>query len=127
MAVPHYMASGMGGIRTAGDLVARGMAVPHYMASGMGGIRTAGDLVARVEYDKNLKVDKAKEYVAKKLGLDSLEIADEYIMRELREELKIGTVTAVPGVPRGIAAKMNIEKLLDIKINSCEKFRGMLN
>ena len=67
------------------------MAVPHYMASGMGGIRTAGDLVARVEYDKNLKVDKAKEYVAKKLGLDSLEIADEYIMRELREELKIGT------------------------------------
>ena len=39
-------------------------------------------------------------------------------MRELREELKIGTVTAVPGVPRGIAAKMNIEKLLDIKINS---------
>ena len=100
------------------------MAVPHYMASGMGGIRTAGDLVARVEYDKNLKVDKAKEYVAKKLGLDSLEIADEYIMRELREELKIGTVTAVPGVPRGIAAKMNIEKLLDIKINSCEKFRA---
>ena len=98
------------------------MAVPHYMASGMGGIRTAGDLVAR-----NLKVDKAKEYVAKKLGLDSLEIADEYIMRELREELKIGTVTAVPGVPRGIAAKMNIEKLLDIKINSCEKFREMLN
>ena len=71
--------------------------------------------------------DKAKEYVAKKLGISTLEIADECIMRELREELKIGTVTAVPGVPRGIAAKMNIEKLLDIKINSCEKFRGMLN
>ena len=94
------------------------MAVPHYMASGMGGIRTAGDLVARMEYDSNMKIDKAKEYVAKKLGIDSLEIADECIMRELREELKIGTVTAVPGVPRGIAAKMNIEKLLDIKINS---------
>jgi len=29
----------------------------------------------------------------------------------------------VPGAPRGIAAKMNIENLLDIKINSCEKFR----
>ena len=83
------------------------MAVPHYMASGMGGIRTAGDLVARMEYDSNMKIDKAKEYVAKKLGIDSLEIADECIMRELREELKIGTVTAVPGVPRGIAAKRN--------------------
>ena len=91
------------------------MAVPHYMASGMGGI---GDLVARMEYNSNMKVDKAKEYVAKKLGISTLEIADECIMRELREELKIGTVTAVPGVPRGIAAKMNIEKLLDIKINS---------
>ena len=76
--------------------MAVGMAVPHYMASGMGGIRTAGDLVARMEYDSNMKIDKAKEYVAKKLGIDSLEIADECIMRELREELKIGTVTAVP-------------------------------
>jgi dimethylamine--corrinoid protein Co-methyltransferase len=44
-------------------------------------------------------------------------------MRDLREELGIGIVTGVPGAPRGIAAKMNIENLLDIKINSCEKFR----
>ena len=47
-------------------------------------------------------------------------------MRDLREELKIGVVTGLPGAPRGIAAKMNIEKLLDIKINSCEKFRQSL-
>ena len=99
----------------------------HMLASGMGGIRTAGDLVARMEYAKNMKVDKAKEYVAKKLGLSTLDIADEHVMRDLREELKIGVVTGLPGAPRGIAAKMNIEKLLDIKINSCEKFRGMLN
>ena len=102
------------------------MAIPHFVASGMGGIRTAGDLVARMEFSKQMKVNDAKAYVAKKLGLDTLEIGDEVIMRELREELGIGTVTAVPGVPRGIAAKMNIEKLLGIKINSCEKFRGML-
>lgn len=102
------------------------MAVPHFVASGMGGIRTAGDLVARMEYSQNMKVDKAKEYVAKKLGLTAVEIADEHIMRELREELKIGVVTGVPGAPRGIAAKMNIENLLGIKINSCEKFRGMI-
>ena len=103
------------------------MDMAHMLASGMGGIRTAGDLVARMEYAKNMKVDKAKEYVAKKLGISTLEIADECIMRELREELGIGVITAVPGAPRGIAAKMNIEKLLGIKINSCEKFRGMLN
>ncbi len=103
------------------------MAIPHYLASGMGGIRTAGDLVARMEYDQSMKVDDAKAYVAKKLGIDTLECVDEYVMRDLREELRIGTVTAVPGVPRGIAAKMNIEKLLGIKINSCEKFRESLN
>jgi len=102
------------------------MDLTHYLASGMGGIRTAGDLVARMEYAKNMKVDKAKEYVAKKLGLSTLEIADEHILRDLREELKLGVVTGLPGAPRGIAAKMNIEKLLGIKINSCEKFRGMM-
>ena len=99
------------------------MAVPHFMASGMGGIRSAGDLVARMQFSKNMKIDKAKEYVAKKLGLSTLEIADEHIMRDLREELKIGVVTGVPGAPRGIAAKMNIERLIDTKINSCEIFR----
>ena len=104
-----------------------GMAVPHFMASGMGGIRTSGDLVARMEYSKNLRIDEAKEYVAKKLGISTLDIADECIMRDLREELKLGVITGLPGAPRGIAAKMNIENLLDIKINSCEKFRAMLN
>lgn len=102
------------------------MDMAHMLASGMGGIRTAGDLVARMEYAKNMKVGKAKEYVAKKLGLSTLDIADEHVMRDLREELKIGVVTGLPGAPRGIAAKMNIEKLLDIKINSCEKFRQSL-
>ncbi len=102
------------------------MAVSHYMASGMGGIRTAGDLVARMEYSQNMKLKDAKAYVAQKLDLDPLEIGDEQIMRDKREELKLGVVTGLPGAPRGIAAKMNIEKLLGIKINSCDKFRQMM-
>lgn len=99
------------------------MDLPHFLTSGMGGIRSAGDLVARMQFSKNMRVKDAKEYVAKKLGLDTVEIADEFIMRDLREELGIGVVTGVPGATRGIAAKMNIENLLDIKINSCERFR----
>lgn len=102
------------------------MDIPHLMTSGMQGIRTSGDLVARMMYAKNMRLNDAKEYVAKKLGLDTVEIADECIMRDLREELGIGVVTGVPGSPRGIAAKMNIEKLLGIKINSCEKFRASI-
>lgn len=103
-----------------------GLVVPHYIASGMGGIRTSGDLVARMQYSRNMKINDAKAYVAKKLGIDTFDICDECIMREMREELGIGTVTGVPGVPRGIAAKMNVENLLDIKINSCDKFRASI-
>lgn len=99
------------------------MDLPHFLTSGMGGIRSAGDLVARMQFSRNMRIGDAKAYVAKKLGLDTIEIADEFIMRDLREELGIGVVTGVPGATRGIAAKMNIEDLLDIRINSCEKFR----
>lgn len=99
------------------------MDLPHFLTSGMGGIRSAGDLVARMEFGKNMRIKDAKDYVAKKLGIDVLDIVDEFVMRDLREELGIGVVTGVPGATRGIAAKMNIEDLLGIKINSCEKFR----
>lgn len=101
------------------------MSIPHIMASGMGGIRTAGDLVSRMEFAKNMKVDDAKAYVAKKLGLDVSEICDEQVMRDVREELGIGVVTSMPIGARGIEAKMNIEDVLDIRINSCEGFRQL--
>jgi len=64
-----------------------------------------------------------KEYVAKKLSVETRDLSDEHVMRELREELDIGVITSVPGAAKGIAAKMNIEKVLDIKINSCNLFR----
>jgi dimethylamine--corrinoid protein Co-methyltransferase len=92
----------------------------------MSGIRAAGDLVARMEFAKGMRIGEAKDYVAKKLDVTTDDLSDEYVMRELREELGIGVITSVAGAPKGIAAKMNIEKLLDLKINSCEKFRGQL-
>lgn len=92
----------------------------------MSGIRAAGDLVARMQFEKNMRIGEAKEYVAKKLDVTPLDLSDEYVMRELREDLGIGVITSVAGAPKGIAAKMNIEKLLDIKINSCEQFRQQI-
>ncbi len=103
-----------------------GMLITHIMTSSMGGIRTAGDLVARMEFAQSMKLNDAKKYVAKKLGVTTMDLSDEYVMRELREELGIGVVTSLPGAPKGIAAKMNIEKLLDLKINCCEKFRHQI-
>jgi Dimethylamine methyltransferase (Dimeth_PyL) len=102
------------------------MPISHIMASGMTGIRAAGDLVARMQFSKNMRIKEAKEYVAKKLGVDTMSLADEYVMRELREELDIGVITSVAGAAKGIAAKMNIEKLLDVKINCCELFRKQI-
>ena len=100
-----------------------GMPIAHIMTSGMTGIRAAGDLVARMQFAKNMRIGEAKKYVAKKLDVSEIDLSDEYVMRELREDLGIGVITSVARAPKGIAAKMNIEKLLDIKINCCEKFR----
>lgn len=103
-----------------------GMPTTHVMTSGMSGIRAAGDLVARAMFAKNMRIGPAKEFVAKKLGVTSMDLSDEYAMREVREALGLGVITSVAGAPKGIAAKMNIEKLLDIKINCCQKFREQL-
>lgn len=103
------------------------MFIAHYMSSGMGGIRTAGDLIARMQFTKSMRLKDAKEYVAKKLGVTTFEMSDEQVMRELREELRIGVVTGLPNSPRGITAKLNIEDLLGITINSCEHFRSLIN
>lgn len=99
------------------------MPISHIMASGLTGMRAAGDLVARMEFSRSMRLADAKDYVSKKLGVDVSDLANEHVMREVREELDIGVITSVPGCAKGIAAKMNIEKLLDIEINSCQKFR----
>ena len=99
-----------------------GMHMAHLLASSMGGIRAAGDLVARMELQK-MRIDDAKKYVADKLHVSPLELSDPTTMRLLREELDIGTVTGVPGVAKGMAAKIRIAELLDIKINCVEQFK----
>ena len=43
----------------------------------MGGIRTAGDMVARMEM-RRYRLKDAKEYVAKKLGVDVSVLSDEF-------------------------------------------------
>ena len=99
------------------------MPVAHALASGMGGIRTTGDLVARMQLHRKMRLPEAKDYVAKKLGVGPMELADEVSMRELREDLDIGVLTSVPGAARGLEAKARIAKLLDIRIASVERLR----
>jgi dimethylamine--corrinoid protein Co-methyltransferase len=99
------------------------MAVSHIMAAGMGGLRTAGDLVAWMQMSKKMKLPDAKKYVAEKLGVSILDLTDEDVMYPLREELGIGVVTAKAGGPKGIVAKAKIAQLLGIEINSVNLFK----
>jgi len=92
----------------------------------MGGIRTSGDLVAWMQMTRKMKIHEAKDYVAQKLNLHVLDLTDEEIMRPLREELGIGTVTSVAGSPKGMRAKLKIAELLDIPIRSVELFKSQL-
>jgi dimethylamine--corrinoid protein Co-methyltransferase len=97
------------------------MPIAHIMAAGMGGIRTAGDLVARMQMTRKMKLPEAKRYVAEKLGVSILDLTDEDVMHPLRRQLGIGIVTAETGGPKGILAKAKIAKLLGIDINSVNR------
>jgi len=98
------------------------MIASHVLASGMGGLRTSGDLVARMQMTRGMRINEAKKYVAEKLHVSVDELSDEIIMNEVREDLNIGRVTAPPGKARGIQAQINIGKVLDIEINSVKRF-----
>lgn len=100
-----------------------GVTIPHTVTSGMGGLRTAGDLVARMQMTRSMKIADAKKYVADKLGISTTELIDEVVMREVREDHKIGFITSRGGHPKGIEAKHNIARLLDIDINSVTRFK----
>jgi Dimethylamine methyltransferase (Dimeth_PyL) len=92
------------------------MPIAHGMAAGMGGIRTAGDLVARMQMTRKMRIKDAKAYVAEKLKVSPSDLSNEHVMREVREELDIGIITAVPGCAKGIEAKIKIAELLGIDI-----------
>jgi dimethylamine--corrinoid protein Co-methyltransferase len=103
-----------------------GMEIAHIMASCMGGIRTSGDLVAWMQMTRRMRIHEAKAYVAEKLGVGIIDLTDEEIMREIRKDLGIGTVTSIAGSPKGIRAKCRVAELLDIHIRSVTLFRSQI-
>ncbi len=104
------------------------MAISHAIASGMGGMRAAGDLVARMQMTRGMKIDEAKAYVAEKLSLSVSDLTDPVIMTEIRQELEIGSINPLPGCAKGLEAKIRIAEILDIDINCIRrlKIKGLL-
>jgi len=102
------------------------MPVTHIATAGMGGMRTAGDLVAWMQMSRRMKLTDAKHYVAEKLKVDVVDLVDEDVMYTLRKDLGIGTVTPEAGGPEGILAKCRVADLLEIEINSVQRFKSLM-
>ncbi len=97
------------------------------MAAGMGGIRTAGDLVAWMQLTQRMKITEAKEYVARKLGINVMELTDEEVMHQVRQDLDIATLPMIADGASGMVAKCRIAELLDIELNSVNRFKSKLD
>ena len=103
------------------------MASSHALASGMGGMRTAGDLVARMQMTRGLRLPQAKHYVADKLGCSVADLSDTVAMHDIRRDLGLGRIQvqdlAYADWPGAMEAKFHIADVLDIPINSVERFK----
>ena len=105
------------------------MDVTHALAAGMGGIRTAGDLVARMQMSRGMRLQEAKDYVAGRLGCTVRDLSDSCAMEQLRGDLGLGRIldhsNLHPGEPNAMSAKFRVAELLGIRINSVEHFREL--
>ena len=99
----------------------------HAQAAGMGGMRAAGDLVARLQMTRGMRLAEAKDYVAGKLGVTPFDLSDPVVMTEVRNEYGFGRIHSYaisqPAQANQIEAKVNISRVLDVPINCVEKFR----
>jgi dimethylamine--corrinoid protein Co-methyltransferase len=103
------------------------MEATHAIAAGMGGVRTAGDLVMRVQLAKKLRIVEAKKFVAEKLGVTIEELCDVITMTEVRERLGFGLSHFEPDANAniGMEAKFRISDALGVRINSVERFKEL--
>jgi hypothetical protein len=102
------------------------MAITHAIASGMGGMRTAGDLVARMQMTRGMRIKEAKAYVAEKLSVSVRDLADPVVMAEVRDDLDLGLVRSLPHRSKGIDTKFRIAETLGIEINCVNRFRSRI-
>jgi dimethylamine--corrinoid protein Co-methyltransferase len=95
----------------------------------MGGLRTAGDLVARVQMTRRMRLPEAKAYVADKLGVSPADLSDPVTMSDVRRERGLGTIptedTATVHDALAIEAKVNIARVLDVPVRSVERLAAL--
>ncbi len=82
--------------------------------------------MAWMQLIKKMKLAEAKQYVAEKLKVEISDLINEEIIRQLREDLGIGTIVSVAGSPKGMRAKLKTAELLGVRINSVELFKSQI-
>ncbi len=102
------------------------MHAAHALVAGMGGVRTAGDLVARQQLNRGMRIDAAKKYVADKLRIAVSDINDPVVMGEVREDLNIFRISEGQGTTDSMAAKFNISRIMDMDINCVNRFKKQI-
>jgi len=102
------------------------MACTHALASGIGGMRAAGDLVGRMQMTQGMRLSDAKTYVAGRLGCAVADLADPIAMHDVRRDLGLGRITVqaltYPTHAGAMAAKFRIADVLGVPINSVTRF-----
>jgi dimethylamine---corrinoid protein Co-methyltransferase len=95
----------------------------------MGGLRAAGDLVARMQMTRRMRLPEAKAYVAERLGVTSGDLSDPVAMADVRRELGLGTIpseeTATVDDALGLEAKVNIARVLDVPVRCVERLAAL--
>jgi dimethylamine--corrinoid protein Co-methyltransferase len=91
----------------------------------MGGLRAAGDLVARMQMTRRMRLPEAKTYVAERLGVATEDLSDPVTMADVRRSLGLGTIpsedTANTEDALALEAKVNIARVLDVPVRSAER------
>ena len=77
----------------------------------------------RVMLDKRMKLKDAKKYVREHLGITDEQMHDSTFMLDFRRENGYGVIMPNTYDIYGMEAKCRIAKVLDLKINSVERFK----
>jgi dimethylamine---corrinoid protein Co-methyltransferase len=105
-----------------------GMSATHANAAGMGGMRAAGDLVARMQMTRGMRLPAAKRYVADRLSVSTTDLSDPAVMHDAREAFGLGRIcyggaALYPDQPSAMEAKFHIAELLDVPVSCVDRFR----
>ena len=99
----------------------------HAQAASIGGIRAAGDLVARMQMTRGMRLKEAKQYVADKLGVTPFDLSDPVVMTDVRNQHGFGRIHSYaisqPSQANMIEAKVNIARVLDLPVNCVARFQ----